>query len=146
MAFLFYTVRVKKIISLPWIKPWITHETVRKTRKQNRTIIQTGYYQKSQGKVPSTCTFLYNSEHTVSLWEVVYQENMMIWHGNYHGNSKYWDRTAGANSADPDQTALRAVWSGSALLAILSFFSFLFFIVLLFWTNHVIIWSFWFIV
>ena len=38
----------------------------------------------------------------------------------YHNVPKFSDRYAWANSADPDQTAPRAVWSGSTLFAILS--------------------------
>ena len=39
----------------------------------------------------------------------------------YRNDPKFLDRYAWANSADPDQTALRgAVWSGSTLFAILA--------------------------
>ena len=39
----------------------------------------------------------------------------------YRNDPKFSDRTAWANSADPNQTAPRgAVWSGSTLFAILS--------------------------
>ena len=36
----------------------------------------------------------------------------------YRNDPKFSDRQAWANSADPDQTAPRAVWTGSTLFAI----------------------------
>ena len=38
----------------------------------------------------------------------------------HRNENKFSDRYAWANSADPDQTAPRAVWSGSTLIAISS--------------------------
>ena len=36
----------------------------------------------------------------------------------YHNDPKFSDRRVWANSVDPDQTAPKAVWSGSTLFAI----------------------------